>query len=85
MYLCNKLEFNASGNKKVTGENMRLQQNQIWKKGDSYLCIVELQRLSVKYKRMKDLDSREGEQHEVTKKVFCRLLKEAVLVSPIKD
>jgi hypothetical protein len=61
---------------------MRLQQNQIWKKGDSYLCIVELQRLSVKYKRMKDLDSREGEQREVTKKVFCRLLKEAVLVSP---
>ncbi len=59
---------------------MRLQQNQVWKRGNHYLCIVELQRLSVTYKKMKDLGTREGEQCEATKKEFCRLLKGAVLV-----
>ena len=61
---------------------MRLQQNQIWKQGDQYLCIVDLERLSVDYKAMADLGTREGTRHQVTKKEFCRLLKGAVLVSP---
>jgi hypothetical protein len=63
---------------------MRLQQNQVWRQGDQYLCIVELERLSVDYKAMRDLMTREGERHRVTKKEFCRLLKGAVLVSPIE-
>ena len=59
---------------------MKLQQGQVWKAGDDYLRIVELHRLEVKYKSMKDLGTREGEHHHVTKKQFCRLLKGAVLI-----
>ena len=61
---------------------MRLQQNQVWKQGDEYICIVDLERLRVEYKAMKDLTTKEGTRHQVTKKEFCRLLKGAVLVSP---
>lgn len=61
---------------------MKLQQNQVWKQGDQYICIVDLERLKVKYKVMRDLITKEGEQHDATKKEFCRLLKGAVLVSP---
>ncbi len=59
-----------------------MQQNQIWKQGDQYLCIVELERLSVSYKAMTDLRTKEGKHFQVTKKEFCRLLKGATLVSP---
>jgi hypothetical protein len=62
--------------------HMRLQQNQVWKQGNDYICIVVLERLRVEYKVMKDLDSRAGTHHESTKKEFCRLLKGADLVSP---
>jgi len=61
---------------------MRLQQNQVWKQGDHYLRIVVLERLSVEYKAMKTLTSKEGMRHQVTKKEFCRLLKGAVLMEP---
>jgi hypothetical protein len=61
---------------------MRLQQNQVWQQGDQYLSIVKLERLSVEYKAMKNLTTKEGKHHQVTKKEFCRLLKGAVLVSP---
>jgi len=61
---------------------MRLQQNQVWKQGDQYIRIVDLERLRVEYKAMTDLTTKEGEHHQVTKKGFCRLLKGAVLVSP---
>jgi hypothetical protein len=64
---------------------MRLQQNQIWKTENDYLGIVELQRLSVTYKRMEDLITRDGQKFTVTKKAFCRLLKGAELVEPDKD
>jgi hypothetical protein len=59
---------------------MKLQQGQVWKAGDDYLRIVELHRLEVKYKSMKDLLTREGEHHHVTKKQFCRLIKNAELM-----
>jgi hypothetical protein len=59
---------------------MRLQQNQLWKKGDDYYRIVELDRLAVKYKEMHDPLAVEGTMHQVTKKEFCRLLKGAELV-----
>lgn len=59
---------------------MKLQQGQIWKKGDEYFRIVEWKRLSITYKAMKDLASGEGEMHQVTKKEFCRLVKSAELL-----
>ena len=59
---------------------MKLQQGQVWKAGDEYVRIVELHRLEVKYKVMRDLLTREGEHHHVTKKQFCRLIKNAELI-----
>ena len=61
--------------------NMKLQQGQVWKKGDEYHRIVHLERLEVKYKTFKDLVTREGTHHHVTKKEFCRLIKGATLLS----
>ncbi len=61
---------------------MKLQQGQIWKKGEDYFRIVEWARLSVKYKTMKDPSTGEGSMHLVTKKEFCRLIKEAELLTP---
>jgi len=61
---------------------MRLQQNQVWKKGGEFTRIVVLERLRVEYMLMKDLAARDGTHHNATKKEFCRLLKGAVLVSP---
>ena len=59
---------------------MKLQQGQIWKAGEEFLRIVELHRLEVKYKAMRDLETREGTHHHVTKKQFCRLIKDATLL-----
>ncbi|WP_395742928.1 hypothetical protein [Prosthecobacter sp.] len=61
---------------------MKLEQGQIWKKGEDYLRIVEWARLSIEYKRMKDPLTKQGTLHKVTKKEFCRLLKGAVLLKP---
>ncbi|HPA16341.1 MAG TPA: hypothetical protein PLU30_01245 [Verrucomicrobiae bacterium] len=61
---------------------MKLQQNQVWKHGDSYLRIVHLERLEVQYKQMADLASGDGTHHTVTKKTFCRMLKTATLLTP---
>ncbi len=61
---------------------IKLQQDQLWKKGDRFLRITHLERLAVEYKEMTDLETKEGERHVLTKKEFCRLLKGATLVSP---
>ena len=61
---------------------MKLQQDQVWKQGDTFFRIVHLERLKVAYKEMKDVTSRDGTHHDVTKKQFCRLLKGATLISP---
>lgn len=61
---------------------MHLEQGQVWKKGDEYLRIVTWERLAIEYKAMKDLESKEGEVHRVTKKEFCRLIKGAALWAP---
>ena len=61
---------------------MRLQQNQVWRKGGELIRIVVLERLRVEYKLMTDLTAKEGTLHNVTKKEFCRLLRGAVLASP---
>jgi hypothetical protein len=59
---------------------MKLEQGQVWRVGEEFLRIVELHRLEVKYKAMRDLITREGTHHHVTKKQFCRLIKGGILV-----
>lgn len=59
---------------------MKLQQGQVWKHGDEYIRLVVLKRLEVEYKSLPDLHSKEGTRHHVSKKDFCRLLKNATLL-----
>ena len=61
---------------------LKLEQNQVWKRGDEYLRIVELERLRVQYKAFTDPHPAPGKHHEMTKKEFCRLLKDAMLLTP---
>jgi len=63
-------------------EAMKLEQGQIWQRGENYIRIVEWARLSIEYKLMKDPVSKVGTLHKATKKEFCRLLKGAVLLKP---
>ena len=60
---------------------MKLQQGQVWKQGDQFIRVIHLERLEVEYKAMKNLSIKEGMICRVTKKVFCRLLKGAVLLA----
>ena len=60
---------------------LKLQQDQVWSTGSGYLRIVRLERLSVSYKSLKDLATRDGTHHEVSKKEFTRLIKSATLLS----
>jgi hypothetical protein len=60
---------------------LKLQQGQVWKRGDEFIRIVRLGRLEVGYKTMKDLQTGEGTHHHSTKKEFCRLLKSAALLA----
>ena len=69
---------------------MKLVEGQIWKtsrevhsnEGASvYLRIVDLERLSVDYKEMLKIDTKDGHHKNASKKVFCRLIKRAELVS----
>ena len=61
---------------------MKLQQGQIWKVDDDYIRIVQLERLAVGYKRMKDLETKQGGHLMVTKKEFCKLIKKGLLQDP---
>ena len=63
---------------------MKLEQGQLWQKGDEYYRIVHWARMSIDYKVLKDAASKEGTLHQLSKKEFCRLLKGAVLVVPQK-
>jgi hypothetical protein len=60
---------------------MKLQQDQVWKRGEEYLRILHLERLEVEYKSVKSLTTREGTFHHVSKKDFCRLIKTAHLMT----
>lgn len=60
---------------------MKLKQSQVWKKDDCYFRIVRLERLSVDYKEMPGPNSRQGTHHHVTKKEFCRMIKDAALLT----
>ncbi len=59
---------------------MKLAQGQVWRSGEDYYLIVVWERLAIEYKKMVDLETREGTLHQVTKKEFCRLIKGAELV-----
>ena len=60
---------------------MKLAQNQVWKRGDEYLRLVELERLEVHYKTSTNLLTGAGAHHRVSKKEFCRLIKDATLLT----
>lgn len=60
----------------------KLQQDQVWKTTAGYFRIVHLERLSVAYKILQDLSSRDGTHHAVSKKEFTRLIKSATLLTP---
>ena len=60
---------------------MKLAQNQVWKRADEYLRIVHLERREVRYKAITDLLSGAGEHRHVSKKEFCRLIKDATLLT----
>ncbi len=64
------------------GTPVRLHQGQVWKQGDDYLRIVDWSRMEIVYKTMKDMTTRVGSQHRVTKKEFCRMIKGARLLAP---
>lgn len=60
---------------------MKLQQGQVWKQGEDYIRIVHLERLEVEYKVVKNLALREGTHHHVSKKDFCKLIKNATVLT----
>jgi hypothetical protein len=60
---------------------LKLQQGQVWKRGDEFIRIVHLARLEVRYKVVKNLQTGEGTHHHSSKKEFCRLLKSASLLA----
>ncbi len=65
-------------------ETMKLEQGQLWQKGDEYIRIVHWARMAIDYKVLKDPTAKEGTLHQLSKKEFCRLLKGAALVPPQK-
>ena len=60
---------------------IKLAQNQVYRRGDDYIRIVELDRREVQYKAVSNLLTREGTHHRVSKKEFCRLIKGAPLLT----
>ena len=60
---------------------MKLAQNQVWKSGGVYLRVVQLGRLEVQYKEITNLLSGDGSHRHISKKEFCRLIKEARLLT----
>ncbi len=61
---------------------LKLQQDQVWKLDSGFARIIRLERLSVRYKSFKDLSSRDGTHHEISKKEFTRLIKSGTLLDP---
>lgn len=46
--------------------------------------IVRLERLEVEYKSTTSLNAKKGTHHTVSKKEFCRLIRQAELLGPAK-
>jgi hypothetical protein len=64
---------------------VKLQQGQVWKCGDEYVRIVQLERLEVGYKSALNLKFSDGKHQHTSKKDFCRLLKGATLVASASE
>jgi hypothetical protein len=61
---------------------IKLRQAQVWKRGEEYFRIVRLERLEVEYKSTTSWIAKKGKHHTVSKKEFCRLIKQAELFEP---
>ena len=66
----------------IGNQNMKLQQGQIWQKGNNYYRITEWSRMIIQYKHSHNLNLKEGDVVEVSKKEFCRLIKGGTLIDP---
>jgi hypothetical protein len=62
---------------------MKLRQGQVWKCGEEFVRIVQLERLEVGYKSATNSKFTDGKHQHTSKKDFCRLLKNATLVAPL--
>jgi len=60
---------------------MKLCQGQTWKLDQQYIRVAHLERLAVEYKIINDLSTKAGTRQRVTKKEFCRLIKNAKLLT----
>ncbi|MEO5804661.1 MAG: hypothetical protein ABIR24_14140 [Verrucomicrobiota bacterium] len=60
---------------------MKLCQGQTWKLDQQYIRIAFLERLAVEYKIINDLNTKAGTRQRVTKKEFCKLIKNAKLLT----
>jgi hypothetical protein len=63
---------------------IKLRQAQVWKRGEEYFRIVRLERLEVEYKSTTSMIAKKGTHHTVSKKEFCRLIKQAELQESAK-
>ncbi len=54
---------------------LRLRQDQVWEVDGGFVRIVRLERLSVGYKRLEELTTRDGTHLDLSKKEFCRMIK----------
>lgn len=63
---------------------IKLRQAQVWKQGGEYFRIVRLERLVVEYKSTTSMIAKKGTHHTVSKKEFCRLIKQAELQESAK-
>jgi hypothetical protein len=64
---------------------IKLRQGQIWQSGEEFLRIVRLERLEVEYKSTITPTAKKGIHHKVSKKEFCRRLKQATLLPPAES
>lgn len=59
---------------------MKLAEGQVWKLEEGCVLIVVWERLAIEYQELETPDSTEGAIRRVTKKEFCRLIKQAELL-----
>ncbi len=63
---------------------MRLYQDEIYRKGETFIRIIRLDRYEVEFKTSTGDPKAEGSVAVLVKKEFCRLLKGMTLVPPVK-
>jgi len=63
---------------------MRIFQDEIYQKGETFIRIVRLDRYEVEFKTTVGDPKAVGDQTILSKKEFCRLIRGMVLVFPVK-